>query len=286
MTTQIELLKKYKIPVRGHLGQHLLIDPNVARKIVQLLDLKPGDVVLEVGPGLGALTWLLLEHPIRVLVVEKDKRFVEILRQEWQILCEQNSVKSELRLEHADFLEWNLEKEIQAYPTIKVVSNLPYYITAPILFRLIENRTRISQAVLMMQKEVAARLSAKPGSEDYGRLTLGVQYAADLKASFDVPPACFTPQPEVGSSVIQLCFKQPLFASAAEERFFDLVKLAFSQRRKTLVSLLARSGWFQSRGQVLGLVQTAGLPADVRGEKLNLKDFLKMTEILMEHLQS
>ncbi len=278
MPTQIELLKKYALPVRGISGQHLLIDPNTQRKIVDLVDPKPGEKILEIGPGLGALTEELLARGAHVVAVEKDKRFVEILKAEFS-----NEVKKgQLEIHHADILKLDLKKLLKTRH-LKVVSNLPYYITAPILFHLFSEHSLFSKAILMMQKEVAARLLAFPGSKDYGRLTLATRYWADVEHALDVSPHCFTPKPEVDSTVLTLHFHPPAqLPKEVDEKFlFDLTGLAFSQRRKTLLHHLAASKKIGlSRAAILHIFDELGFLPTVRGEELLLKDFLALARAL------
>ena len=280
MPTQVELLKKYGLSVRGHLGQHLLIDPNMQRKIVGLLDPGAGDFVLEIGPGLGALTGHLLERGVRVFAIERDPVFAGILKKEFA------SFKGRLVILEEDILKINLKKLLGARAKRKgwkVIGNLPYYITAPILFTLMEHRSRISRAVLTMQKEVADRLIASPGTKDYGRLTLGVRYAADVRHAFDIAPSCFTPQPEVDSSVITLTFhSQSALRKRVDEAFlFHLIRLAFSQRRKTLLHLLVRDKKIKmGREELLQILRHLGFSQTVRGEELLLKDYMVLTKFL------
>ncbi len=287
MLSQIELLKKYQIRVRGHLGQHLLIDANVARKIVQALDLQSGEVVVEIGPGLGALTWELLQQPVRLVAIEKDIRFVEILKQEWAERRRESQVHPDAQAEwiHADVLSCNAAEFARArFPDVKnfkVVSNLPYYITAPILFHLLEHREQLSKAILMMQREVAKRLVAKPGTRDYGRLSVAVEYSARMSALFDVSPGCFTPEPEVRSSVVECLFSSDRrLKPDLEKFFFELVQIAFSQRRKALAGLLVSSKIVTSREAAYHALQKTGLEEGIRGEKLTLKNFLELAEAL------
>lgn len=279
MPTQVELLKKYNIPIRGQMGQHLLIDPNIQKKIVDLLEITPGELILEIGPGLGALTGEVLERGASVLAVEKDGRFLEILEEEW-------GGKGKLEIIHQDVLEFDFEilkKKLSKQKQIKVVSNLPYYITAPILFLLIENKKWISKAVLMMQKEVADRILASAGSKDYGRLTLGVRYAADVKHAMNVPAGCFTPRPAVASTVLDLTLHpaKQLLSPEKEKKVFALVDLAFSQRRKTLLSLLSHHPKMNiGREAWLKAFEACGLKATARGEELLFKDYLALSEYL------
>ncbi len=277
MPSQIELLKKYSLQVRGHLGQHLLIDPNMQRKIVDLLDLQPDDRVLEIGPGLGALTAEMFKRGLKkIWVVEKDERFANALEKEFSV------PGKKLEIFQGDILKTDLKKILSPGKRYKVVSNLPYYITAPILFHLIESKDLFSRAVFTMQKEVAERLLASPGSKNYGRLTLGVRYSADVGHAFDISRSCFTPQPEVDSSVVTLSFHSSDSLSSAKEDFlFHIIQVAFSQRRKMLMHLLSRDPKIaQDREHLIPIFESAGISPQARGEELLLKDYLTLMEKL------
>lgn len=296
-TTQIALLKKYGLPVRGTSGQHLLIDPNIQRKIVELVDPKAGERILEIGPGLGALTAEILPAGSRVIAVEKDRRFCEILEGELG-----GDYRGKLFIENADVLRTNLEgllrrfQSLQGAPKgrrspdarVKIVSNLPYYITTPVLFWLIEQRSRIERAVLMMQREVANRLLAQPGNKDYGRLTLGVRYFAEVTRAFDVSKKCFTPVPEVDSSVVMLDFHPPskLPKGLKEDFLFSLIRTAFAARRKTLLHQLVHDPKIgKSREELAAVLRGLGIPEKARGETLLLKDFIALAASLQEASQ-
>ncbi len=276
--TQVELIKKYGLVIRGRLGQHILIDANVSRKIVHALELKSSDRVLEIGPGLGALTGEILSSGCRLTAVEKDPRFVQVLEEE---LKPRFGNKFEIRC--ADFLEFDLAELESGGAPWKVISNLPYYVTAPILFRLFERPALFSCAVLMMQKEVARRLTALPGTKDYGRLTLGCQYFTQTRHVMEVRPSCFTPKPQVDSSVVALTFLAPAQRSRRtdEERLFLLIRTAFSQRRKTLLHLLAGSPEFRKPRQELeSILSGLELGRSVRGEELSLDNFIALSHAL------
>jgi len=236
MLTQIELLKKYGLRIRGHLGQHLLMDPNTIRKIVDALDLQTGDRVFEIGPGLGAVTHEVLKRGFPLLAVETDKKFVEILTRE--LLPE---YPDHFKLVQGDILKSDPTKMIRAWvgsgAKVKVIGNLPYYISTPILFHLIEHAKVFSTAVLMLQKEVAARLTAQAGDEDYGRLSVTSRLYGKTEFLFDVSPKCFLPPPEVTSRVVRFSFHDvPI--RGHEKFLLEVIRVAFSQRRKTLLSLL------------------------------------------------
>lgn len=281
MPTQIDLLKKYGIKVRGHIGQHLLIDPNLQRKTVELLDLKPTDKVLEIGPGLGALTGHVLGQVEHFTAIEKDPQFVEVLKTEWP---EFSQKKNELI--HANVLDFDFKKlDVGGRSKWKVLSNLPYYITAPILFHLLDSRALFSKMVFTMQREVADRILASPGSKDYGRLTLALRYAAKARHAFDIPPSCFTPQPEVGSSVIVLDVhsEEQLLKPEQEAALFHLIQVAFSHRRKMFISLLAadkKTG--KNRDALVPVFERCGISVKARGEELLLKDYIQLMQELLK----
>ncbi len=282
MLTQIELLKKYDIRVRGHLGQHLLMDPNTIRKIVDALDLQPGDRVFEIGPGLGAVTQEVLRRGFPLLAVETDPKFVEVLTQE--LLPE---YPEHFRLVHGDILKTNPTELLRAWtgagPQAKVIGNLPYYISTPILFHLVDHSQVFSKAVLMLQKEVAARLTAQAGDDDYGRLSVTSRFFGETEFLFDVSPACFLPRPEVMSRVISYTFRPfPSTPSDLDKaRFLDLVRIAFSQRRKTLLALLIHELKPTPQREVLERIfETLGFPLKVRGETLSLEQFLRLSTAL------
>jgi len=309
MLTQIELLKKYALRIRGHLGQHLLMDPNTIRKIVDALDLQPGDRVFEIGPGLGAVTREVLGRGFPLLAVETDKKFVEILNEE--LLPE---YPGHFKLIQGDILKSDPTQLIRAWAgpgtEVKVIGNLPYYISTPILFHLIEHAKVFSSAVMMLQKEVAARLTAQAGDEDYGRLSVTSRLYGETEFLFDVSPKCFLPPPEVTSRVVRYVFR-PNFSflfhqgslggpnsrcavidqyrdrdnlKLGHEKFLlEIVRVAFSQRRKTLLSLLAhqlkpRSG----REDLERIFSGIGFSSKVRGETLSLEQFILLAGALNE----
>lgn len=275
--TQLELVKKYRVPIRGKLGQHLLIDPNLQRKIVNFLAPGPGETLLEIGPGLGALTGQILKRGASVIAVEKDERFVRILADLFNGLDE-----GRLTLIHQDILRWQaaewFESRRDAFPgQLRVISNLPYYATTPILFWLIGLRNFFPEAVLMMQKEVADRILAEPGTKAYGRLSVMVRFYADVFRLTDISARCFLPPPEVDSSLVRLVFiPAGLRELPVEEGFFsEFVRVAFSQRRKTLMTVLTRQEKIKKRkGELLEIFQKNQIPASARSEELLLKDFI------------
>lgn len=281
MLTQVELLKKYGLRVRGHLGQHLLLDPNIIRKIVDALALQPQDAVFEIGPGMGAVTQEILKRGFPVLAVEKDARFAEVLTRE--LLPEYGA---NFKLIHEDILQSDLTELVINWAgerKVKVIGNLPYYISTPILFHLIDHAKVFSQAVLMLQKEVAERLSAVAGEEDYSRLSVTSRLYGEAQFLFDVSPDCFLPHPKVMSRVISFRFRPyPGKERVKDETgLLEIIRIAFGQRRKTLLALLAQR--FRSRTGRKDLERIfgdLGLSLKVRGEELSLDQFLDLARAL------
>ena len=248
-------------PPRKRLGQHFLIDPNIVRKIVAAAALTGQEAVLEIGPGPGILTAALLSTAPSVTAVEVDPKLGDYLR-------ETLGHQTNLILRIGDALEFPYEE--LAVGTV-VVANLPYYISTPLLFRLLEARHRIDRLVLMLQTEVARRLVAPPGTKDYGVLSVLTQHAADASLAFHVPLACFRPRPEVGSSVVSLVMRRRSADPDAERRFVRTVRAAFAHRRKTLANSLRDEG-FAPDVVARALAQADILPSR-RAETLSLEEF-------------
>lgn len=249
-------------PALKRLGQNFLIDPNIIRKIVSLAALRPDDTVLEIGPGRGALTSGLCAEARRVIAVEIDPQLQPQLQE---------------TLGHCRNLDLRIGDAL-AFPydslplRTVVVSNLPYYVSTPILFALLDARAHLDRLVLMLQTEVALRLAAKPNSEDYGVLSVLTQEAADVEVAFRVSPNCFRPRPTVGSAVVHLAIKtQDGFDPVRHERFRRLVRASFAHRRKTLVNSLRDEGYPPKR--VTQAIEEAGLPPQARAEMLTLDDY-------------
>lgn len=254
------------------LGQNFLIDPNIVRKIVALAELGPTDHVLEIGPGRGILTDALCRSAGRVTAIEVDPRL-------HAYLSARQSELPNLSLVLDDAMTYPIE---HLPPGTIVVANLPYYLSTPLLFRLLDQRDRFPRMVLMLQDEVADRLAAKPGSSEYGVLSVMAQHAADITKAFRVSAQCFRPRPEVGSAVVLLRTKEPRELSPQEEpRFAALVKAAFAHRRKTLVNSL-RDGGYDQRPVVQAL-EVLGLPAAARAETLSVAQFVALTRLIADH---
>jgi 16S rRNA (adenine1518-N6/adenine1519-N6)-dimethyltransferase len=257
---------------RRSLGQHFLRDENIARKIVRALDVQEGETVLEIGPGAGALTRHLRQRGARLVLVELDPRAVEVLRAE--------VVGSGVELIEGDILATDLKVIASRCPggTLRVVGNIPYNITSPILFYLLDNRRLISDALLMMQREVARRLVAHPGTKEYGILSILTQFYAQTSTLFDVTPGAFVPPPAVTSTVVRLEMrKRPLVHARDEEHFRRMVRAVFSQRRKTLrnsLRILLGDG-----------VRTlpSDLPLERRPEELAVEELVALSDALVDH---
>lgn len=251
-------------PANKRLGQNFLIDPNIVRKIVATAELSPEDTVLEIGPGRGALTEALSHAGGRVVALEIDPHLHRLLQErqvDWP----------NVEFVAADALTYPLETVSTG---AIVVANLPYYISTPLLFRLLEHRNRFPRMVLMLQNEVADRLVAKAGSADYGVLSVMAQYAADITKAFRVSAQCFRPRPEVDSAVVLLRTKKQTLPPQEESTFARLVKAAFAHRRKTLVNSLRDEG-YQPQVVMTALADT-GITATARAETLTLGQFMQL----------
>ncbi len=275
----IEILKKYNFVFQKKYGQNFLIDTHVLEKIIRAASIGSDDVVLEIGPGIGTLTQYLCENARQVIAVEIDDMLIPILG---ETLKDYDNVK----IVHNDILKIDVNEIVSEYPgsSIKVVANLPYYITTPIIMGLFESGVPIDSITIMVQKEVAERMQAKPGTKDYGALTLAVQYYADAKIMANVPPNCFMPRPAVGSAVINLVkHKEKRYDVKKEDMLFRIIRASFNQRRKTLQNGLNNAANLPyTKQQIAEAIEKMGLPAAVRGEKLSLEQFVELSNILEE----
>ena len=269
----IALIKEHEFSFKKRFGQNFLIDENVLNKIISGAEINKDDTVLEIGPGIGTLTQALCEAAGEVIAVEIDRDLIPILEKTL------DSFKN-VRIINEDILKLDLN-EISQKP-LKVVANLPYYITTPIIMGLFESGAPIESITVMVQKEVADRMKALPGGKDYGALSLAVQYYAEAKIIANVPHNCFIPRPNVGSAVIRLkAHKNPPVEVGDKEYMFSLIKAAFLQRRKTLSNALKNeSSLGLSRDEVVNALKKMGLPEDVRGERLSLEEFAELSDIL------
>ena len=275
----IEILQKYNFNFQKKFGQNFLIDTRVLDKIISAAGITEDDMVLEVGPGIGTMTQYLCESARKVIAVEIDKNLIPILEND--TLKEYDNV----RVINEDILKLDINKLVEEEnggKPIKVVANLPYYITTPIVMGLFESHVPIESITIMVQKEVADRMQVGPGTKDYGALSLAVQYYAKPEIVANVPPNCFMPRPNVGSAVIKLTRHTETPVYVKNEAFmFKLVRAAFSQRRKTLQNSINNSPELTlNKEKVLAALDQMGLSQTVRGEALSLEQFAELSNIL------
>ena len=274
----IEILNKYKFIFQKKFGQNFLIDTHVLDKIIKAAEISKEDFVLEIGPGIGTLTQYLCEHAREVLAVEIDRMLIPILE-------DTLSSYDNVTVLNEDILKVDLNQIIQLKnggKAINVVANLPYYITTPIIMGLLEQQIPLKNITVMVQKEVADRMQASPGSKDYGALSLAVQYYAKPYIAANVPPNCFMPRPNVGSAVIKLTLHdKPPVEVKDETLLFSLIRASFNQRRKTLVNGLTNSADLAfTKEQIIEALNQIALPENIRGEKLTLEQFAQLANAL------
>lgn len=273
----IETIKKYDFAFQKKFGQNFLIDGHVLDKIIAAAGVTKEDVVLEIGPGFGTMTQYLAEAAKEVIAVEIDKTLIPILQ---ETLKDYDNVT----LINEDILKVDigaLAEEKNGGNPIKVVANLPYYITTPIIMGLFENHVPLENVTVMVQKEVAQRMQAGPGTKDYGALSLAVQFYAQPYIVANVPPNCFIPRPNVGSAVIRLTkWEKPPVQVKDEAFLFSLIRASFNQRRKTLQNSLVNGGIGVTKEQVAAALEQMELPPAVRGEALTLSQFARLSDLL------
>ena len=279
----IAVLQKYQFNFQKKYGQNFLISPDILEEIIEAAQITKDDFVLEIGPGIGTMTQYLCEAAGAVVAVEIDTNLIPILK---DTLSEYNNVE----VLNEDILKVDIAKlaeEKKGGKPIKVVANLPYYITTPIIMGLFESHVPIDSITIMVQKEVADRMKEGPGSKEYGALSLAVQYYAEPEIVVNVPPSCFMPQPKVGSAVIRLTRheKTPVFAKS-EKLLFQVIRASFNQRRKTLANGLSNFGAFSLKKEELQeCIMELGVPANIRGEALSLEQFAKLSNIIYDRQQ-
>lgn len=276
----IEVLQKYNFSFQKKFGQNFLIDPHVLDKIIAAAEITKDDFVLEIGPGIGTLTQYLAEAAREVVAVEIDSTLIPILK-------DTLSAYDNVSVINEDVLKVDLRKlaeERNGGKPIKVVANLPYYITTPIIMSLFESHVPLKSLTVMVQKEVALRMQAGPGTKDYGALSLAVQYYASPYLAANVPPNCFMPRPNVGSAVIRLTrFEETQVQVKDEKLLFRLIRASFNQRRKTLQNGLVNSQELDfTKEQVAAAIATLGVSPSVRGEALTLEQFAALANVLSE----
>lgn len=267
------LLNQYGLRANKKLGQNFLINQQIIDDIIEKAEITKEDVVLEIGPGLGSLTKALIQNAKKVIVVELDDNMIPILKNRFG---EEN-----LEIIHEDILKINLNDIIKTYGRIKVVANLPYYITTPIVMKLLEEEYDIESITVMVQKEVGERLCAKAGDRELGAVTIAVNYYSNAKIVIDVPKDNFLPAPEVDSCVIRLdVLKKPPVELKDKKAFFRLVKAAYSQRRKTINNSLSSGGY--NKDDVIKVLEELNLDPKLRAENLSIQDFANISNLLLK----
>ena len=275
------ILKKYNISANKKLGQNFLINEDVVDGIIREADIKQEDLIIEIGPGLGTLTKYLLEKAGKVVCIELDTRMIDILNDRFKLY-------NNFRLINEDVLKVDLKKliseeKVNNICNIKIVANLPYYITTPIIMKLLEDRLNIDSITVMVQKEVADRLVDVPGGKNSGAITYSINYFTKPEIVLDVPSTSFIPEPEVNSSVIKLSLlKKPYVKVKDEKCLFRIIKIAFMQRRKTLLNALS-NGNVASKKDIEKMLLDLCLDINIRGEKLSLEDFGRIADYIYDN---
>ena len=272
-----EIINKYSFAFQKKFGQNFLIDSNILESIVSAADITKDDFVLEIGPGIGTMTQYLCEAARQVVAVEIDKMLIPILK---DTLSEYDNVE----VINQDVLKLDIKalaQEKNNGKPIKVVANLPYYITTPIIMGLFESKVPIESITIMVQKEVADRMQTGPGSKDYGALSLAVHYYADAKVQLNVSASCFMPRPNVDSAVIKLTAHEKPVVDVDETLMFKVIRASFNQRRKTLVNGLKNSSELDyTKEEIVQAIKAIGKEENIRGEKLTLEEFAALSNSL------
>jgi len=278
-----ELMAEAGITFRRDLGQNFLVDPSIPEEIAEVAASDPDSVILEIGPGVGCLTAALADRYRKVVAIEIDRGLIPVLN---KTLAEYDNVT----VINADCMTVDLAAVLSEAAgggvpgvdfAVSVAANLPYYITTPILLRLLESGVRFSSVTVMVQKEVADRLAAAPGSRDYGAITAVLGYYGTVTRRFTVSPGSFLPPPAVSSAVVRIdLYPEPAYRPLSEKTFFDTVHAAFEQRRKTLVNALSARFSDLGKERIAGIVESCGLPADVRGERLSTGEFVALSDAI------
>lgn len=272
------IMKKYAIRANKNLGQNFLIDEDTINTIIESAEIKKEDCVIEIGPGLGTLTKELVKKAGKVICIELDSKMISILKDRFS---------EEVTLINQDILKVDLKELIEEQKkekrVVKIVANLPYYITTPIVMKLLEERLEIESITIMIQKEVAERLTCIPGEKDSGAITYSVYYYAQAKRIKEVTNSSFLPEPEVTSEVIQLILrKEPVVKVKDEKLLFQLIKVAFMQRRKTLQNALSKSPFFENKQQIKQILEKLQLDEKVRGEELTIEQFAEIANQIIQ----
>ena len=275
------IMKKYHIKANKKLGQNFLIDEKVIKQIIEASEITKKDCIIEIGPGLGTLTKELLENAGKVISIELDKKMLPILKDRFALY-------NNFELINNDVLQVNLKEIIEkekeeGLEGVKIVANLPYYITTPIIMKLLEEKLNLDSIIVMVQKEVAERLIATPSDKETGAITYSVYYYAKGEEILEVPKDSFIPEPEVTSKVIKLNIRKEQPVKVKEpEVMFRIIKCAFMQRRKTLLNALVNTKVFLNKEEGIKILKELGLREDIRAENLKIEDFAKITDKILK----
>lgn len=270
----IAILNKYGLRANKKLGQNFLINESIIYDIVKKAKVTKEDLVIEIGPGLGSLTKELINNAKKVIAIELDPNMIDILKSRFGIF-------DNFEVIYGDVLKVDLEELIKGYDSVKVVANLPYYITTPIIMKLLEDKLKIKSITVMVQKEVGERICATHKDKEYGAITVSVQYYSEPQIIIDVPKENFLPAPEVDSCVIRLDMREkPLVSLKDEKLFFRLVKGAFTQRRKTINNSLTCSG--KSKEEIIAALNKLGIDSKLRAENLSIQQYADIANTLVE----
>lgn len=274
------IMKKYNIKANKNLGQNFLINEEVVKNIVGCSNIEKEDLVIEIGPGLGTLTKYLLEKAGKVICIELDTKMLQILEDRFSLYNNFELINNDvLKVDLKNIIE--KEKAECKIKNVKIVANLPYYITTPIIMKLLEEELELESITVMIQKEVADRLIAVPGQKNTGAITYSVYYYASSEAIMEVPNSSFIPEPEVTSKVIKLNIrKEPIVTPKDKEKMFKIIKYAFMQKRKTLLNSLTNNGVFENKQKGTEILNSLGIKESVRPEELTLEQFEKISDIL------
>ena len=276
------IMNKYKVKANKNLGQNFLIDDQAIKDIIDGAEIRSEDLVIEIGPGLGTLTAYLLEKAKKVICIELDKKMIKILNDRF-------IAYNNIELINADILKLDLneiieqEKQHNNIKNVKIVANLPYYITTPIIMKLLESKLDIESITVMIQKEVAERLIEIPSGKNTGAITYTIYYYCEGKKIREVDSTSFIPMPEVTSEVINLKLrKEPYVKVTSEKVFFNIIKSSFMQRRKTLLNALVNSGVFKDKKEGIEFLKKSNLPENIRAENLKIEDFALLCNLFCQ----
>lgn len=265
------LLKKYNLKANKKLGQNFLISDEIVNRIIQEADVSENDTIIEIGPGLGALTARLAENAKEVFAIELDENMINVL-------TERFSLYQNVKIIHGDVLKVNLKELIAEKSNVKVVANLPYYITTPIVMKLLEEKLNIEQITVMVQKEVGERFTATPNGKEYGAITVSINYYAEPAIVIDVPRDNFNPVPDVDSCVVNLKVRKQYMTLKDEKTFFKVIKAAFSQRRKNIGNSLTGIG--KTKQEIKEMLDTLEIDSNLRAENLSIETFAKIADYI------